>query len=349
MYATGGCCRRQGGKVELLLSRRVASRHNSSICFPKIVIPFPRSFARSFLPLPPATLFPPMARQKLGQHFLEDLTWREEIARAIRVSPHSTVPLKRDDKHCWIEVGAGHGEMTEHLLLMGEPVHAIEYDKTLAAGLAKLAKRHPNLTVISDDVLETDLARIADRRRVRLYGNLPYYITSPILHHFFDFADIIEEIHIVIQTEVAQRLTAPPGTRDYGYLSVVTQLYTRPEFVFEIPRDAFHPPPEVTSALVTLRLPGERATLLSRIAEVAVTAQLQSSAREAEMRFLDFVKACFSKKRKTVVNNLRSLAEPEAVREVLAALELRPDARAEQLSVTQLGQLHQRLNFIGQN
>src|SRR5438128_3247136 len=71
---------------------------------------------------------PPMARQRLGQHFLTDLHWREEIARAIRVSPHSTVPLPRDDQHCWIEIGSGHGEMTQHLLATGAPVHAIELD-----------------------------------------------------------------------------------------------------------------------------------------------------------------------------------------------------------------------------
>ena len=119
----------------------------------------------------------------------------------------------------------------------------------------------PISTSFTGDILKADLAAIAAGRRIRLYGNLPYYITSPILHHLFTFADIIDEIHVVIQTEVALRVAAQPGTRDYGYLSVLTQFYARPEFVFEIPRDAFNPPPEVTSALVTLRLPGERAKL----------------------------------------------------------------------------------------
>jgi 16S rRNA (adenine1518-N6/adenine1519-N6)-dimethyltransferase len=265
-----------------------------------------------------------MARQRLGQHFLADLHWREEIARAIRVSPHSAVPLPRDDQHCWIEIGSGHGEMTRHLLATGAPVHAIEIDEAFIGRLRHLAQEFPNLSVITADVLVADIAAIASGRRIRVYGNLPYYITSPILHHLFIFADIIDEIHIVIQTEVAQRLAAEPGTRDYGYLSVITQFYTRPEFVFEIPRDAFNPPPEVTSALVTLRLPGERAKLSSG----------------DPVRFLGFVKLCFSKKRKTLVNNLRSLAKPDGVREALAALSLRPDARAEQLSVSQLAALH---------
>jgi 16S rRNA (adenine1518-N6/adenine1519-N6)-dimethyltransferase len=256
-----------------------------------------------------------MARQRLGQHFLESLDWREQIARAIRVSPHSTVPLPRDDQHCWIELGAGHGDMTEHLLASRTPVYAIELD---------LAQKYPALTVVPGDILEADIGAIASGRRVRIYGNLPYYITSPILHHLFSFAQLIDEIHVVIQTEVALRLAAQPGTKAYGYLSVITQLYARPEFVFEIPREAFSPPPEVTSALVTLRLPGERAKL----------------ALGDETRFLKFVKLCFSLKRKTLVNNLRSLAKPDRVRSALASLSLRPDARAEQLSVSQFATLH---------
>jgi 16S rRNA (adenine1518-N6/adenine1519-N6)-dimethyltransferase len=264
-----------------------------------------------------------MARQHLGQHFLESLDWREQIARAIRVSPHSTVPLPRDDQHCWIELGAGHGEMTEHLLAAGAPVYAVELDPALLIGLRHLAQRYPALTVVPGDILEADIGAIASGCRVRIYGNLPYYITSPILHHLFSFAQIIDEIHVVIQTEVALRLAAQPGTKAYGYLSVITQLYTRPEFVFEVPRDAFRPPPEVTSALITLRLPGERAKL----------------SLGDEARFLKFVKLCFSLKRKTLVNNLRSLAKPNSVREALSSLNLGPDARAEQLSISQFGAL----------
>src|SRR5580692_7298873 len=273
-----------------------------------------------------------MARQRLGQHFLADAGWREQISRAIGVSRHSTPRLTSAasapaQPYCWIEIGAGHGEMTEHLLSAGAPVCAVELDAPLAAHLQKLAKKFPNLTVVHGDILETDLAALAAGRRLRLYGNLPYYITSPILHHFFTFADLIDEIHIVIQEEVALRLTAKPETKQYGYLSVVTQLYTRPEFVLGIPRGAFSPPPEVDSALVTIRLPGERRKL-----------KLQD-----EMDYLDFVKLCFAQKRKTLVNNLRALAKPEFVREALAAQSLRADARAEQLSVAQFAALHDSL------
>lgn len=284
-----------------------------------------------------------MARQRLGQHFLADLDWREQIARAIRVSPHSTVPLPPSDNHCWIEIGAGHGEMTEYLAASGSPVYAVEIDTTLAAGLGHLAKRFPNLTVTSGDVLKADLQALANGRRIRVYGNLPYYITSPILHHFFEFAASIDEIHVVIQTEVAQRLAAQPGSRDYGYLSVFTQLHARPEFVFEIPRDAFDPPPEVTSALVTLRLPGERANLNLDCGTQVSKKKNAHLGHSAEEPFLDFVKLCFSQKRKTLVNNLRSAANPVATREALVELNLRPDSRAEQLTVAQLAGVYSSL------
>ncbi len=271
-----------------------------------------------------------MSRQRLGQHFLEDAGWREQIARAIRVSPHGMEsPVPAATEHCcWIEVGAGHGEMTEHLLLSGVPVYAVELDKLLIDGLQRLAKKHPNLTVMPGDVLQTDLGAIAAGRRIRLYGNLPYYITSPILHHYFRFADLIDEIHIVIQWEVALRLTARPGTKSYGYLAVATQYYSRPELVLKLPRGAFRPPPEVGSALVTLRLPGENAEL----------------GLENGVAFLEFVKTCFGQKRKTLANNLRGLAEPAQVRKLLEQLKLRADARAEQLTVAELAGVYRAIS-----
>lgn len=273
-----------------------------------------------------------MARQRLGQHFLADLDWREKIARAIRVSRQSLAPLPAgaDANFCWIEIGAGHGEITEQLATAGAPAYAIEIDPPLAAGLERLAKRFPNLTVVRGDVLKTDIARLAAGRRVRVYGNLPYYITSPILQHLFAFADVIDEIHIVVQLEVAGRLVAQPPGRDYGYLSVMTQYFARPELVFTIPRNAFQPPPEVDSGLVTLRLPGERATLPGIDAE----------------RFLAFGKLCFSQKRKTLANNLRLKVGRDKVQHALTSLNLRPDARAEQLSVRELATVGQKLSLI---
>ena len=271
-----------------------------------------------------------MTRQRLGQHFLADPGWREKIARLLRVSPHSAQAVSPAHDFCWIEIGAGHGEMTEHLLKSGAPVIAVELDKSLIGSLQRLAEKHSNLTVVHGDVLETDLAQLASGRRIHLYGNLPYYITSPILHHFFHFAAHIDEAHLVIQLEVAARLTARPATKQYGYLSVTTQFYSRPQFALRLPPGAFRPPPEVASALVTLKFPGEAAKLPPGEAG----------------RFLDLVKTCFAQKRKTLSNNLRSIAGAERVREILRELKLREDARAEQLTVSQFLALYRATNRL---
>ncbi len=273
-----------------------------------------------------------MTRQKLGQHFLSDAGWREQIARAIHVSPYgmeTAAPISPQD-YCWIEVGAGHGEMTRHLVLAGAPVYAVELDPQLIAGLQKLARKHPHLTIVPGDVLQTDLRAISNGRRIRLYGNLPYYITSPILHHLFSFVDLIDEIHIVIQEEVAERLAASPGTKSYGYLSVATQFFARPEFVFQLPRIAFDPPPRVASALVSMHLPGANARL----------GLVDGHA------FLEFVKTCFAQKRKTLSNNFRSVLKPAETRSILQSLQIREDARAEQLSVPELAALFKAVSSL---
>ena len=273
-----------------------------------------------------------MARQKLGQHFLSDAGWREKIARAIRVSAHGmeTPANSAGADYCWIEIGAGHGEITEYLVRTGVPVYAVELDPSLIGQLQRLAAKHPNLTIVAGDALDVDLPTLAAGRRIRLYGNLPYYITSPLLHRFFSFAELIDEINIVIQLEVALRLAAAPDDPDYGYLSVATQFYTRPEFVFKLPADAFNPPPEVDSALVTLRLPGPGA---------------QSGVGDSE-KFLDFVKSCFGQKRKTLSNNLKQIAKPQKIRELLKELQIREDARAEQLSVAQFGSVYRAISSV---
>lgn len=267
-----------------------------------------------------------MTRQRLGQHFLTDASWRARIARAIGIDP-STQCASSNAQNPWLEIGAGHGEMTRLLAATGVPVYAVELDPLLQQRLLDLPGEHPHVQVIAADILKLDLSEIAPGARLRVYGNLPYYITSPILHRLFEFADRIEVIHLVVQLEVALRLAARPGTRAYGYLSVVTQYFSHPEIVLRIPRMAFRPPPKVTSALVTLRLHGERARLDVR----------------DEPRFFDFVKLAFAHKRKTLVNNLRARVSPQLTIEALAEMRLRPDARAEQLSVAQFAELLRRL------
>jgi len=252
-----------------------------------------------------------MSPEKLGQHFLTDASWQERIARAIRI-----------DGGVWVEIGAGHGEMTSRLAQRASKVLAIELDPRLARRLREVAGPYENVEVVEGDVLAVDFAKLTGGERFSAYGNLPYYITSPILHRLFESADRIFGIHVVMQFEVAARVVARPGRRDYGYLSVLSQWFSRPEIVFRIPPGAFRPRPKVASALVSLRVPGARAT----------------NVVEDENAFLDFVKECFAAKRKTLRNNLRARLGPRT-EEVLEEAGLLPHARAEQLSVPQFAAL----------
>jgi 16S rRNA (adenine1518-N6/adenine1519-N6)-dimethyltransferase len=271
-----------------------------------------------------------MSRQRLGQHFLSDAGWRARIAQAMGIGAAARAPSHDASERIWVEIGAGHGEMTRLLATSGAHVIAVELDPRLLRQLQDIEREYPGVRTITGDILSLDLAEITQGHRFSVYGNLPYYITSPILHRLFECAAVIEEILIVVQLEVAGRLTARPGTRDYGYLSVFTQYHATPEVMLRIPRGAFRPPPKVTSALVHLLTPGERANLAVRDAG----------------RFFEFVKQCFAHKRKKLTNNLRALMTPEAIGNVLHALSIRSDARAEQLSVAQFAQLYHRLTPV---
>ena len=257
-----------------------------------------------------------MARQRLGQHFLANLSWRKKIL--------DTLP--RGANETWIEIGAGHGEMTELIAAPGRRVIAVEADPQLAENLKARVRDDPEkwlgVEVVSADVLKLDLGALAGGL-FRVYGNLPYYITSPILHRLFGLADRIESIHVVVQWEVAARIAARPGRREYGYLSAACRFYTQPEIVLRIPPGAFRPPPRVMSALVRMGLPGERAAL----------------AVSDEKRFLEFVQTCFAQKRKTLRNNLRAVASDDRIAAALADARLRLDARAEQISLSQFAAL----------
>ena len=263
----------------------------------------------------------------MGQHFLRDLGWRKRIL--------ATLP--RDNNDTWIEIGAGHGEMTELLAANGRRVVAIEGDPKLAEGLrekiASSSAGWAGVTVVAGDVLEQDFRALAGGQRFRVYGNLPYYITSPILHRLFDYADQLDSIHIVIQLEVAERIVAQPGRREYGYLSAACQFYTKPRIALRLPPGAFSPPPKVKSALVELALPGKRARL--NIGDAA-----------NETRFLEFVQSCFSQKRKTLRNNLRADSSQEQIHSALTAAGLRADVRAEQLTLTQFAEIFRQLKLL---
>ena len=259
-----------------------------------------------------------MIRPKLGQHFLHDRRFQQRIVAALAI--------QKDDLVC--EIGAGRGAMTGLLAERARQVVALEIDANLVSRVQQECAKRPNIEVVQADILETCLARLCQRfrqDRCYVFGNLPYYITSPILHHLLDEAEWIKGMGFVMQREVVERLTALPGSRSYGYLTVLTQLATQPRFEFGIPPGAFSPPPKVDSALVTFEMRSNR---------------LPAEDRKA---LLEFVKLCFAHKRKNLLNNLQSVYARRRVEAELAALQLPFSIRAEQLPLQQFAELHARL------
>ncbi|HKW88657.1 MAG TPA: 16S rRNA (adenine(1518)-N(6)/adenine(1519)-N(6))-dimethyltransferase RsmA [Candidatus Acidoferrales bacterium] len=258
-----------------------------------------------------------MSRQKLGQHFLANPAWLARIIKFLPVAPDAT----------WLEIGAGHGEMTEFLARFAHRVIAVETDASLARRLRERATLWPNVQIVHADILKLDLHALIENKFF-IYGNLPYYITSPILHHLFQFADKIHSIHIVVQLEVAARIAAQPGRRDYGYLSAFCQFYADPLVLLRIPPGAFRPPPKIFSALVQMRLPGQRTAL--DVAEDAA--------------FLKFLQKSFAQKRKTIRNNLRAIYGEVRVETALATCNLNSHTRAEELSLPKFAALFNLLH-----
>jgi len=260
-----------------------------------------------------------MSRQKMGQHFLGDAGWRKRILEALNPKPNET----------WVEIGPGHGEMTRHLAGDGRRVIAIEADTALAAALNAAIESQPDqwrgVEIVTSDVLKAGIGAIVGdaTKSFRVYGSLPYYITSPILHHLFQWADRIASIDIVIQLEVAERIAAHPNSRDYGYLSTICQYFTHPKIAFRIPPGAFRPPPKVQSALVKMTLPGEGASL----------------GIAAPEKFFEFLGASFAQKRKTLRNNLVATSTDERIHAALEKAGVRSDARAEQLTLAQFASI----------
>jgi 16S rRNA (adenine1518-N6/adenine1519-N6)-dimethyltransferase len=259
-----------------------------------------------------------MPRTPLGQNFLVDAGWRAQIGAELAARPGDV----------WIELGAGHGEMTEFLAGHGARVIALEIDAQLAAGLRKRAADWPNVQVEEADVLEADLAKFAGADKFRIYGNIPYYITSPILHQLFALGGAAKSAHLVMQLEVAERLVATPSHREYGYLSVATQFFSHAQILLKIPPGAFRPRPQVESALVAFHFPGAGA---------------KENIGNTE-GFLQFLHECFAMKRKTLANNLRGKKPKAEIPELLKRLDIPVNVRAEQLTLAQFAAIYRELN-----
>lgn len=259
-------------------------------------------------------------RPRLGQHFLADPLYRQRIIEAVPLQPDGLV----------IEIGPGRGAVTEMLAARARHVVAIELDATLAATLREKLPDHARIEIVQADILSTnlpDICRSHGAEKCFVFGNLPYYITSPILHYLFAAASCIRAMALLVQREVAERLSAVPGSRAYGYLSVLTQLHSRPRIALAVPPGAFSPPPKVHSALVCFEM----------------QPRFPKWKAEATKRFLEFVQRCFAQKRKNLLNNLsRTYPRPRLEGE-LARLGLPLVIRAEQLALEQFAHLFQRL------
>ena len=250
-------------------------------------------------PLPPI-------RKSLGQHFLTDHTILERIANAVNASREDTV----------VEVGPGRGALTQHLIDKVGRLVAIEYDRALAARLRERYADNATVHVVEADVLAAPLATVAGTDDYLLVGNVPYYITTPILFHALQPPRARRSVFLV-QKEVADRLAAAPGTRTYGALSVNVQAVATVERLFRVSAGAFHPPPRVDSAVVR------------------VEPRTDPAIRpDEEERFRAFVQAAFGFRRKQmrrVVRSVRNLTA-DAAELVLAAAGVDPNGRPETLA-----------------
>jgi 16S rRNA (adenine1518-N6/adenine1519-N6)-dimethyltransferase len=248
------------------------------------------------------------AKPKLGQNFLVDTEAIQRIAVSIGDLTGRIV----------VEIGPGRGAITAALAAHAARVLAIELDHELALSL-RVQFPPERVTVVEQDALQFDFAAASEAagERLLVVGNLPYGITSPILLKLAASHAALDRAVLMVQREVADRIVAQPGSRDYGLLSVTIQMYGPTQRLFTLPPSAFSPPPEVHSTVFRWRF-------APRFAELGVE----------EASFLRFVRQCFAQKRKTLANNLRAAAiPPAAVAAALAHVQIDPLARAEALPI----------------
>lgn len=253
-------------------------------------------------------------KKQLGQNFLVDNRILDAIVDAAELSPTDGA----------FEVGPGAGVVTSRLGEVARKVVAVEKDKSLAPVLESVIGTLPNVDIIFDDVLELNLREtwelFSECDRVSVVANLPYYVTTPILFHLLESKLPIHNIVIMVQREVAERLAAPPGGKDYGALSVAVQYYAEVERVVKVPPSSFLPPPNVDSAVVRLRMRAHPPVQV-----------------EDEKLFFRVVRGAFSMRRKTLLNNMThtfpfSKQECEAL---LRDVGIEPSRRGETLTLSE--------------
>jgi 16S rRNA (adenine1518-N6/adenine1519-N6)-dimethyltransferase len=240
-------------------------------------------------------------KKRFGQHFLHDAAILRNIVQAIAPQPGERV----------VEIGPGEGALTLPLLRALGRMTVIELDRDLVPRLRAKVQGVGELEIVNADVLGVDLGALAQGAPLRVVGNLPYNISSPILFHCIEFLDAIRDMHFMLQKEVVERMAAAPGSKVYGRLSVMLQLVCRVDPLIDVPPGAFTPPPKVDSAVVRVT---PRALAERPQADPAIIARV--------------VKAAFGQRRKTLSNALRDVM----TKDVIAAAGIDPQARAEQLA-----------------
>jgi 16S rRNA (adenine1518-N6/adenine1519-N6)-dimethyltransferase len=275
----------------------------------------------------------PQLKPKLGQHFLASESYASQIVDALGDVSQNTV----------LEIGPGRGILTSLLAKHTRRLIAVELDRVLAAQLRLRFAMFPNVEVIEADILSIDFDSLFGPKPglsrpgiefkptpANVIGNLPYYITSDILLRLFDYAKYFETIVILVQREVAERIAAKPGSRDYGLLSATAQLYARVEKLFTLPPGAFAPPPKVHSTVLRL-------TMAARHQDLGLDTD------GFKQGFIDFLKLSFGQKRKTLWNNLKSSYPEPELRAALAQARVKPAARAETLTLEESAALFRAL------
>ena len=268
-------------------------------------------------------------KRRFGQNFLTGTHYPERIVERVAPLPGEEI----------LEIGPGEGALTGLLLARGARVTAIEIDADLLPRLESRFGADPRFRLRRADALTVDFcALFPAETRVRVVANLPYYISTPLVQRLIDHRGCISEMTLMLQREVVERMTAPPGGKEYGYLSVLTQFYCVAERLFEVPPGAFRPAPKVTSSVVRLRL---------RPAPAVAVAE--------ETGFLTVCQSLFAQRRKTIFNNLRAsqhrlgVQHESEIAALLAQAGIDGRRRAETLSLAELADLANTLFQMRKN